>query len=324
MRTLLITAAALALAPAAVFAQTTDQSGATASAGDAGNATVRHHGRRAATRARPRTRPAATPAPRRRPVGDPSASSGHHVGRRQRDDHQDQGEAQAQTEISSAAADGAFWPSRGRGPEQRCSGPFSYQSANGSRTRIVSSRSGLVETSATGQRISSSIAADVFDRLRRQLGPAARAGGRFAPARHRLVDRLDRGLVGGMRRADSRAPCRRAGSRCRSCSSSKPSSTSSLVSAMPVMPADRRRLAHQHRVEPAAAALAPGDGAELVAALAEPLADLVVQLGRERAGADARGVGLDDAEHEADRARARGPSPPAAVPATVLDEVTNG
>ena len=37
------------------------------------------------------------------------------------------------------------------------------------------------------------------------------------------------------------------------------------------------------------------------AALADALADLVVELGRERAAADARGVGLGDAEHVVDR-----------------------
>ena len=68
--------------------------------------------------------------------------------------------------------------------------------------------------------------------------------------------------------------------------------------------ADLDGLAHQHGVEPAAAPLAPRDGAELVPALAEPLADLVVELGRERPGADARRVGLGDAEHVADGARA--------------------
>ena len=104
---------------------------------------------------------------------------------------------------------------------------------------------------------------------------------------------------------------------------SKPSSTSSLVSAIAGDAADRDRLAHQHRVEPAAAALAAGDRAELVAALAEPLADLVVELGREGARADAGGVGLDDAEHEARRRRADAAARPV-VPATVLDEVTNG
>ena len=107
-------------------------------------------------------------------------------------------------------------------------------------------------------------------------------------------------------------------------SSSKPSSTSSLVSAMPLMPLVRAGLAHQHRVEPAAAALAAGDGAELVAALAEALADLVVELGRERALADAGGVGLDDAEHEVDRARAHAGAGRRHARRRVLEEVTYG
>jgi len=34
-------------------------------------------------------------------------------------------------------------------------------------------------------------AADIFDRLRRQLGPRARPRGRFPPARNGLVDRFD-------------------------------------------------------------------------------------------------------------------------------------
>src|SRR3546814_15522408 len=50
---------------------------------------------------------------------------------------------------------------------------------------------------------------------------------------------------------------------------------------------DRHRLPDQHCVEPAAAALAAGDGAELVTAFAQPLADRVVQFGGEGAGADA-------------------------------------
>jgi hypothetical protein len=76
--------------------------------------------------------------------------------------------------------------------------------------------------------------------------------------------------------------CRRSRSRCRSFSSSSPSSTSSLVSAMPGHPADRAGLAHQHGIEPAAAALAARHRAELMAPLAEALAVGVVQLGRER------------------------------------------
>ena len=67
-------------------------------------------------------------------------------------------------------------------------------------------------------------------------------------------------------------------------------------------PADRRRLAHQHRIEPAAAALAARDGAELMAAHAQPLAGFIVEFGRERTRSDARGVRLGDPQHEADRA----------------------
>src|SRR3546814_9508527 len=43
-------------------------------------------------------------------------------------------------------------------------------------------------------------ALDIFDRLRGQVGIAARARGRFAPAVHFLIDRLDRGLIGGVAR----------------------------------------------------------------------------------------------------------------------------
>src|SRR5690606_18767142 len=53
-------------------------------------------------------------------------------------------------------------------------------------------------------------------------------------------------------------------------------------------------------VHPAAAARAAGGGAVLGAAVADALADLVVQLGRERAAADAGGVGLGDAQHVVD------------------------
>src|SRR3546814_13065634 len=60
-------------------------------------------------------------------------------------------------------------------------------------------------------------------------------------------------------------------------------------------------LAHQHRVEPTAATLAPGHGAEFMPALAELLPGLVVEFGGEGAAADARRIGLGDAEHEAAR-----------------------
>ena len=69
---------------------------------------------------------------------------------------------------------------------------------------------------------------------------------------------------------------------------------------------------------------APGGGAELAAALADLVAELVVELGRERAGADARGVGLGDAPDLVDVAAGPTPAPTQAAPATGFDEVTNG
>ena len=67
----------------------------------------------------------------------------------------------------------------------------------------------------------------------------------------------------------------------------------------------RDRLAHQHGVEPAAAALAARDGAEFMAALAEPLSGIIVEFGRERPRPHARRISLGDAQHETDRRRAK-------------------
>ena len=81
------------------------------------------------------------------------------------------------------------------------------------------------------------------------------------------------------------------------------------------------RLASKHGVEPTAPARTTGVGAEFAAALTDQTADVVVELGRERAAADARRIGLGDPEHIADRLGPR-PEPVAALPATVFDEVT--
>ena len=64
------------------------------------------------------------------------------------------------------------------------------------------------------------------------------------------------------------------------------------------------RVAHHHRVVPAAPARAPGRGAVLAAALAQQVALGAVQLRRQRSLADAGRVGLGDAEDRADGARA--------------------
>ena len=68
----------------------------------------------------------------------------------------------------------------------------------------------------------------------------------------------------------------------------------------PEMPLMLHRALEQRRVEPAAAARPAGDGAALLADGREVVADRAGlvdrQLGRERAAADARRVGLGDAE----------------------------
>ena len=82
-----------------------------------------------------------------------------------------------------------------------------------------------------------------------------------------------------------------------------PVSTSSFVSDEPREPVHADRVLQRDQVDPAAAARPPGRGAELAAGLAHALADLVVELGRERASTDARAVGLRDAPHLVDRRR---------------------
>ena len=76
-------------------------------------------------------------------------------------------------------------------------------------------------------------------------------------------------------------------------------------------------------VEPAAAPRAAGDRAELVAALRKPRADVVGELGGEGPGADARRIGLDDAQHVVELLRADA-APAAAAPATQFHDVTYG
>ena len=67
---------------------------------------------------------------------------------------------------------------------------------------------------------------------------------------------------------------------------------------------DRHRVAQRHGVEPADPARPPGHRPELVAALGDPGADLVVQLGRIRPGPDPRRVRLHDADDLVDLERA--------------------
>src|SRR5688572_619476 len=66
---------------------------------------------------------------------------------------------------------------------------------------------------------------------------------------------------------------------------------------------DARRIADDDAVEPAASAGTTGSGTVFVAQLANPRSEGLFQLGREWAVADARCVGLHDAERRVDRAR---------------------
>ena len=79
-----------------------------------------------------------------------------------------------------------------------------------------------------------------------------------------------------------------------------------------------------HGIEPAAAARPPGRCAEFGPDLRQVFARVVEQLGWERACANARGIGFDDAEHvvEIPRSEARSRTGGRARP--VFDEVTNG
>ena len=81
-------------------------------------------------------------------------------------------------------------------------------------------------------------------------------------------------------------------------------------------PVQPHGVAERDEVEPAAAALAAGDRAELAAELAHPLLVRPLDLGRERTRADARDVGLRDADHGVDPRRPD-PDPRAAPPASV-------
>ena len=180
----------------------------------------------------------------------------------------------------------------------------------------MSSRSGLVESSATGASISSSMRRTYLIASAGSCAQERAPRVDFAPALDGLVDRLDLGL-GFWRSAASDRALRRRGIADADLDLLEPVEHVELGQGDAVDAGDLDRLAHHHRVEPAAAALAPGDDAELLALCAQRLADLVCELGRERAAADARRIGLGDAEHVADRAGPI-PEPDAAWPAIVL------
>ena len=176
---------------------------------------------------------------------------------------------------------------------------------------IVSSRSEPVEMIAHRHAAHLFEARDVALRLGRQIARIARTprvGVR--PSGHRLVDRLGcRPARAGRPGTRCTTPIARRGSPCRPASIRQAVEHVELRQRQRVEAVDARRVAHDDRVVPAAAARTAGRRAVLLAAFAQPIAQLARELGRQRPLADARRVRLRHAQHAADRARAerRGP-----------------
>src|SRR5262245_59880274 len=143
--------------------------------------------------------------------------------------------------------------------------------------------------------------AHIFHRLRRQIVPAPRTPRCPFPALQRLVHRLDPGLGALTRRqiVDLLAiePVARA-----DFDLVEPVEDIELGQRYAVDAVYGHRLAPQKRVEPAAAPLAPGYRSELVTALAEKLAGIVVLLGREWPLSHAGRVGFRDPKYITDGA----------------------
>ena len=104
------------------------------------------------------------------------------------------------------------------------------------------------------------------------------------------------------------------------CSSGKPSSTSSFVSER-IETVDAYGVANRHGVVLQPHRRDVQHRAELLAGLAKAIANRAGQLGRQRAFADARRIGLGDAEHGIDRASPT-PRPVQTPPIVAFDEVT--
>src|SRR5258705_8936471 len=120
---------------------------------------------------------------------------------------------------------------------------------------------------------------DIFDGLRRQVRPGAAIGGRLLPPLYSLVDRLNSGLraLAGRQMVDFLAVQGIAGA---DLDRIEAIENVELGHRQPVDAAGPHGLAHQHRLEPAAAPRPAGIGAALAAALADPAAWVVVLFGQ--------------------------------------------
>src|ERR1700722_12570979 len=137
--------------------------------------------------------------------------------------------------------------------------------------------------------------ANIFDRLRRQVRPGAGVGGGLLPAFDRLIDRLDPGLgtLTGRQMVDFLAVQEIAGA---DLDGVKAIEDIEFGQRQAVDATGAHGLTDQRGVEPAAAALATGVDAELLAAAADLLADLIMQFGRKRALANPGRIGFANSE----------------------------
>src|SRR6056297_2871537 len=182
-----------------------------------------------------------------------------------------------------------------------------YRQAPASIRERVGDEDRVVTLGACGQKSDGALnqfldPAHILDRVGRQVGPASRAFGRLAPARHLFVKRGAAPLLLG-----------RGGQ---------------VIQTLPVdlvADADFQRfepvqhvklgqrntrhtrggtgLPHQGRIEPAAPPLAPRHGAEFAPARAKAMAVLVFKLGGKGSFAHAGRIGLHDPQHIVDRPR---------------------
>src|SRR5262249_8251399 len=143
--------------------------------------------------------------------------------------------------------------------------------------------------------------AHVLHCLCRQLAPLAGAFGRLRPTLEALIDRFNTrlGILPGRQAIDAMAVEFVADAHL---DLGKAVEHVELREGDAVNACNLDRLPHQAGIEPAAAALAARVNPELLTALAELLAYLVGALGGEGARADARRIGLGEAQHVADGA----------------------
>ncbi len=180
---------------------------------------------------------------------------------------------------------------------------------------MVSSRSGLVEKSATGIPVSSSRRRIYLTALAGNSAQLRAPPGGFLPARHFLINRR----AGGLSRAFGRKPVDFLAVQLIADTDFqhlKPVQHIQLGQRHAINTGGQPSLPDHHRIKPATAPLAPGHRAEFPAPLTKPVTLGAKILSWKWARADARGIGFGNAQHKTRqfRARCQSRSPPVRPP----------